>query len=154
MAEHLTWLAPQCGHAEDEHPARAAAKRSYALVAAGDLEAWLRLYADDAVVEDPVGPSMFDPDGKGHRGTDGLRAFWELAIAPVQEFHFTVHDSHANGRTCANVATITTRFADGTVVDTDLVTVHELDEDGRIARMRAFWEPDRAIATARKEPRG
>lgn len=143
----ITWHGPDA-----DHPARDAARRSYSLVAAGDLDAWLRLYADDAVIEDPVGPSMFDPEGKGHRGTDGIRAFWETAIAPVDRFHFTVHDSHANGATCANVATITTWFGDGTRVDTDLVTVHEVGEDGRIVHMRAYWEPERAMATARQEP--
>lgn len=144
--EHITWNAP-----DGDHPARRAAQRSYTLVAAGDLDAWLELYADDAVIEDPVGPSMFDEEGRGHRGTDGIRAFWQTAIAPVDTFHFTVHDSHANGRVCANVATITTRFADGTVVDTDLVTIHEVGDDGRIRHMRAHWEPERAMATARKE---
>lgn len=144
--EHITWNAP-----DDDHPARRAAQRSYAAVAAGDLEGWLEVYAEDAVIEDPVGPSMFDAEGAGHRGHEGIRAFWELAIAPVKTFHFTVHDSHANGRTCANVATITTRFPDGTIVDTDLVTIHEIGEDGRVVHMRAHWEPERAIATARRE---
>ncbi|MEZ5373320.1 MAG: hypothetical protein R2704_11400 [Microthrixaceae bacterium] len=51
-----------------EHPARAASQASMAAVTAGDRSAWLALFADDAVVEDPIGPSMFDPDGVGHRG--------------------------------------------------------------------------------------
>jgi len=29
---------------------------------------WLALFAEDAVVEDPVGPSHFSPDGTGHHG--------------------------------------------------------------------------------------
>ena len=41
------------------------AKQSMALTEAKDRDGWLALFADDAVVEDPVGPSMFDPDGKG-----------------------------------------------------------------------------------------
>ena len=36
-----------------------------AAVAAGDRSAWLALFADNAVVEDPIGPSMFDPEGAG-----------------------------------------------------------------------------------------
>ena len=47
-----------------EHPARAAAQASMAAVAAGDRSAWLALFADNAVVEDPIGPSMFDPEGE------------------------------------------------------------------------------------------
>ena len=142
----ITWDAP-----DGDHPARRASQRSYTAVAAGDLERWLTVYAEDAVIEDPVGPSMFDPEGRGHHGHDAIRAFWELAIAPIQSFRFHIRDSHANGSTCANVGTITTSFADGTGVDTDLVMVYTIHDDGRVASMRAYWEPERAMATARKE---
>src|SRR5690606_9633779 len=142
----ITWDAPN-----DDHPARRASQRSYTAVAAGDLDQWLTVYAEDAVIEDPVGPSMFDPEGRGHHGHDGIRAFWDLTIATIERFSFHIRESHANGRTCANVGTITTRFADGTVVDTELVMVYEIHDDGRVASMRAYWEPERAMATARKE---
>ena len=141
----ITWNAPA-----GEHPARAASQLSYASVAAGDLERWLEVYAEDAVIEDPVGPSMFDPDGEGHRGHAGIRAFWKLAIEPIESFRFVIHDSHANGNTCANVGTITTTFPDGGMVDTDLVMVYTVDETGRVASMRAYWEPERAMATYRR----
>ncbi|WP_203336477.1 nuclear transport factor 2 family protein [Nocardioides limicola] len=141
----VIWNAPQ-----GEHPARVASQRSYAAVAKGDLDEWLTVYAEDAVIEDPVGPSMFDPEGLGHHGHDGIRKFWDLAIAPISEFVFTIHDSHANGMTCANVGTITTTFPDGSAADTDLVMVYTVNEDGRVASMRAFWEPERAMATLRK----
>ena len=141
----VVWNAPNT-----EHPARLASQRSYAAVAKGDLEEWLRVYAEDAVIEDPVGPSMFDPDGRGHHGHDAIRAFWELAIAPISSFRFVIHDSHANGNTCANVGTITTTFPDGGVVDTDLVMVYTVRDDGRVASMRAHWEPERAMGTYRK----
>ncbi|GAA2156216.1 nuclear transport factor 2 family protein [Nocardioides koreensis] len=147
-SDAVIWNAP-----EGEHPARAASRRSYAAVAKGDLEEWLTVYAADAVIEDPVGPSMFDPEGRGHRGHDGIRAFWELAIAPIESFRFVIRDSHANGRTCANVGTITTTFPDGSVVDTDLVMVYTVGDDGRVSSMRAYWEPDRAIATLRSGSR-
>ena len=35
-----------------------------AAVAGGRKDEWLALFAPDAVVEDPVGPSMLDPEGK------------------------------------------------------------------------------------------
>ncbi len=145
MSDVITWNAPA-----GEHPARTASQRSYAAVAAGDLERWLEGYAEDAVIEDPVGPSMFDPDGEGHRGHAGMRAFWRLAIEPIDSFRFVIHDSHANGNTCANVGTITTTFPDGGMVDTDLVMVYTVDEAGCVASMRAYWEPERAMATYRR----
>jgi ketosteroid isomerase-like protein len=144
-SDAIEWHAPT-----GDHPARAASQRSYSAVAKGDLDEWLTVYAEDAVIEDPVGPSMFDPEGKGHHGHEGIRAFWDLAIAPIETFRFVIHDSHANGQTCANVGTITTRFPDGTTADTDLVMVYTINDDGRVASMRAFWEPDRTMATVRK----
>ncbi|MBP7596027.1 MAG: nuclear transport factor 2 family protein, partial [Candidatus Microthrix sp.] len=65
-----------------EHPARAAAQASMAAVAAGDRSAWLALFADNAVVEDPIGPSMFDPEGAGHRGPEAIAAFYDTVIGP------------------------------------------------------------------------
>ena len=123
LTDAITWDAP-----DGEHPARRASQRSYAAVARGDLE------------------------GQGHRGHEGIRRFWAAAIAPIESFRFHVRDSHANpgSNTCANVGTITTTFPDGGVVDTDLVMVYTVHEDGRVASMRAFWEPERAMATYRK----
>jgi steroid delta-isomerase len=134
----------------EEHPARAASIKSRAAVIAKRKEDWLALFAPDAVVEDPVGPSMFDPEGKGHHGHDGIAKFWDVAIAGVQRFHFTIEDSFANGDSCANVGTITTILEDGTRVDTEGVFVYRVDEQGLITSMRAHWELDRAMATIRK----
>ncbi|CAM3323700.1 nuclear transport factor 2 family protein [Nocardioides dubius] len=134
---------------DDDHPARRASQRSYAAVAKGDLAEWLTVYAPDAVLEDPVGPSMFDPEGKGHRGHAGISAFWEKAIAPIGTFEFTINESFANpgSNTCANVGQIKTSFPDGSHTTTDLVMVYVVDDEGRVASMRAFWEPERTMAT-------
>jgi steroid Delta-isomerase len=140
----ITWNAPDAAH-----PARLASRRSAAAVARGDRQGWLDLFAADAVVEDPVGPSAFDPDGTGHHGRDGIAAFWDAVIAGVRMFHFTVSDSFAAGDECANVGTITSVLDDGTRVDTEGVFVYRVGDDGLIRSMRAFWEPDRAMATAR-----
>ncbi len=48
--------------------ARELARRSQAAVEAKDRQAWLGLFAPDAVVADPIGPSPLDPAGLGHRG--------------------------------------------------------------------------------------
>src|SRR5215510_60311 len=104
-SDAITWTAPN-----DDHPARTASQRSYSAVAKGDLAEWLNVYAEDAVLEDPVGPSMFDPEGKGHRGHAGISEFWTKAIASVTSFEFTINDSFANpgSNTCANIGTIKT----------------------------------------------
>lgn len=143
-SEYITWNAP-----DGDNAARAVSQRSYDAVGRKAKAEWLALFADDAVLEDPAGPSFFDAEGKGHHGRDGISAFWDTVIAPVKTFHFTVKDSFANGPYCANVATFSTEMADGTLVDTDLVATYRLDENGLIETMRAHWEMERAMATAR-----
>lgn len=146
-SDAITWEASL-----EEHPARMASMRSYSAVAKGDLAEWLTVYAEDAVLEDPVGPSMFDPEGRGHRGHAGISAFWEQAIAPIDTFAFTITESFANpgSNTCANVGSIRTAFPDGSHTTTDLVMVYVVDDDGRVTSMRAFWEPERTMATFTK----
>ena len=148
-SDAIIWNAPN-----DPHPARAASQRSYSAVAKGDLAEWLTVYAEDAVLEDPVGPSMFDEEGKGHHGHEGISAFWTLAIEPVHSFEFRIDDSFANGNTCANVGSITTAFADGSHATTDLVMVYVIDDDDRVTSMKAFWEPARTMASFTAAPVG
>ncbi len=145
-SDAITWNAP-----DDDHPARSASQRSYSAVAKGDLAEWLTVYAEDCVLEDPVGRSMFDPDGAGHRGHAGISAFWEKAIAPIHKFEFEITDSFANpdGNTCANIGRIRTSFPDGSHTTTDLIMVYVVNDDGRVASMRAYWEPERTMASFR-----
>jgi ketosteroid isomerase-like protein len=122
----------------DVHPALAASRRSMAAVEAGDREGWLDLFAPDALVEDPIGVSMFDPVGDGHRGRDAIGAFFDTAIAPNQ-VRFSIERSHAAGDEVANVGTITTTLGDGTRVLVDGVFTYRVDGDGRLVALRAYW---------------
>src|SRR3954466_7887320 len=143
-SDAITWNAP-----DDDHPARNASQRSYSAVAKGDLPEWLTVYAEDAVLEDPVGPSMFDEHGDGHRGHAGISAFWELAIAPTSTSALEISDSFASpgSNTCANIGRIRTSFADGSHTTTDLIMVYVVNDDGRVASMKASWEPERTMAS-------
>ena len=51
----------------EPHPAREVAVRSMSAVEAGDREAWLALFADDAIIEDPIGPSPMNESGEPRR---------------------------------------------------------------------------------------
>lgn len=146
-SDAITWTAPN-----DPHPARSASQRSYSAVAKGDLAEWLTVYAEDAILEDPVGKSMFDPEGKGHHGHEGISAFWKLAIEPIESFAFEIYESFANpdSNTCANIGRIRTTFPDGSHTTTELIMVYVVHEDGRVASMKAFWEPDRTMASFTK----
>lgn len=123
------------------HPARDAAIRSMAAVEAGDRAGWLEQFAVDAVVEDPIGPSMFDPDGAGHHGHDGIGAFYDTVVSSGA-VRFAIRESYAAGDECANVGTITTTFADGTRAIVDGVYTYRIDATGKVAALRAYWEAD------------
>lgn len=134
-----------------DHPARAASWRSMEAVVAGEKEKWISLFAPDGSVEDPVGPSPFDPEGLGHHGHEAIGAFWDKTIALAEGFDFTMTDSFANGPECANVGTITIHLPGGNLMDTDGVFVYRVDADGLIRSVRAHWEMDRAMKTLRAQ---
>jgi steroid delta-isomerase len=138
----VSWEAP-----DGDHPARRAAQRSMAAVAAGRRADWIGLFTRDALVEDPVGPSMLDPEGKGHRGHEGIERFWDEHVSSVSQYHFQVKDSFANGPCCANILTITMALGGGTTMTVDCVVIYTVTDGGLITSIRAHWEPDRAIAT-------
>lgn len=126
----------------ERHPARDMAIRSMTAVESGDRDGWLALFAEDGVVEDPVGPSPFDPDGRGHRGRDQIAAFYDNVISQG-EVRFDIRESYAAGNECANVGTITTTLPDGSRAMVDGVFTYRLDSDGRLAALRAMWEFER-----------
>jgi len=123
------------------HPARDAARTSMAAVEAGDRDGWLALFAPDAIVQDPIGPSMFDAEGAGHRGTDAIASFYDTVIASGR-VSFAIRESYAGGLECANVGTITTTFPDGNRAIVEGVYTYRVDDEGRITALRAYWEPD------------
>lgn len=123
----------------EAHVARDAARASMAAVEAGDRAGWLALFAPNATVEDPIGPSMFDPEGVGHRDANAIAAFYDNVISSG-EVRFSIRESYASGKECANVGTITTTLPDGTRAIVDGVYTYRVDDDGRIVALRAFWE--------------
>ncbi|MGI9578670.1 MAG: nuclear transport factor 2 family protein [Microthrixaceae bacterium] len=126
----------------DQHPARDASLRSMKAVEAGDREGWLALFADDAVVEDPIGQSPLDPEGLGHRGREAIAAFYDTVIGG-NDVTFRIDQSWAAGNEVANVGTITTTMADGAVVHTDGVFTYRVNDEGQVTALRAFWEMSR-----------
>ena len=125
----------------EAHPARDATIRSMAAVEAGSRDGWLAQFAEDAVVEDPIGPSMFDPEGKGHRGHEGIGAFYDTVVSSGA-VTFAIRESYAAGDECANVGTITTTFADGSRAIVEGVYTYRIDAAGKVVALRAYWEAD------------
>ena len=122
-----------------EHPARAAAQRSMEAVHAKDKQAWVDNFAEDGIVEDPIGASPLDPDGKGHRGRQAIAAFWDRQIAPNRVL-FDIRHSYACGDEVANVGSITIVLPNGAVTLVDGVFTYRVDDAGKVKALRAYWE--------------
>jgi len=121
--------------------ARELARRSRAAVEAKDRDGWLSLFAPDAVVQDPIGPSPLDPAGKGHRGLAAIAAFYDTVIAPNERITFEIERSHLCGDEVADVGVIRTTLTGGKhVAVVHGVYTYRTDAAGKIAALRAFWE--------------
>jgi ketosteroid isomerase-like protein len=117
--------------------------RSRAAVHAKDRDAWLDLFADDALVQDPIGPSPFDPDGKGHHGKEAIAAFYDTVIAPSEAIDFEITQSYLAGDEVADVGIIRTTIAGGShQAVVHVVMTYRSDGANKIAALRAYWEFD------------
>jgi ketosteroid isomerase-like protein len=123
--------------------ARDVAKQSMALTEGRDREGWLGLFADDAVVEDPVGPSLFDPEGKGHRGREAITAFYDNVIMMSEKIEFTIRDSYECGSEVANVGQIRITLPGDQVGIVPIVNIYRVNDAGKLVALRSFWEADK-----------
>ena len=131
--------------ANDTVTARDLARRSQAAVKVKDRDEWLSLFAPDAVVQDPIGPSPFDPAGGGHRGPDAIAAFYDTVIAPNEQITFEIENSYLCGSEVADVGIIRTVLPGGKhVAVVRGVYTYRCNDDGQLVALRAFWEFDKA----------
>ncbi len=130
----------------DETPtARDLARLSQAAVKVKDRDGWLSLFAPDAVVQDPIGPSPFDLEGTGHRGPDAIAAFYDTVIAPNDLITFEIENSYLCGNEVADVGIIRTVLPGGKhVAVVRGVYTYRSNGLGQLAALRAFWEFDKA----------
>ena len=105
----------------EDHAARRAGLLSQQLVMEGKRDAWLDLFADDALIQDPVG------------------VFYDTVIAGG-DTRFIVEKSYAAGDECAFVGRILNKRPGLPETEVELVAVYRVREDGKILSLRAFWE--------------
>ena len=115
---------------------------SMAAVEAKDRDGWLALFEEDGIVEDPIGPSPFDPEGRGHRGREAIAAFYDSVIATSESIRFTIRQSFLCGDEVANVGVIRITFPGGSAIDVDVVSTYRRSPSGKLAALRAYWEMD------------
>ncbi len=129
----------------DEHPARKASLLSREYVQTKNREAWLGLYADEAIIEDPIGISHIDPDGKGHRGKAAREAFWDNFIAPA-DIQIEIKESYAAGNEVANLVelTITIPAEEKKALQQKVfgIFTYTVNDEGKLLSLRGYWETD------------
>jgi steroid Delta-isomerase len=101
-----------------------------------DRDAFLDAFADDGVIADPVGTPP-------HAGREARGAFWDGVHQLTDQMTFDVKDVVVCGSEAAMVFRIHAGTADAGVV-LDVVDIFEVDDDGKIASMRAYWDMNRA----------
>jgi hypothetical protein len=135
---------------ESIHPAVQANMNSIKYAMAGNKEAWLALYADNAVLADPVGASPFDPSGAGHCGKAAIEAFWDAVIGPAK-LVLTAHKRCPSGASaCAVPITAVNDLGNGIKTTIDMIAVYEVNDAGKITSMKAYWSWD-SMASQLKE---
>jgi hypothetical protein len=112
------------------------------LVGQHDKEGWLGIFADDAVVEDPVGSVPVRKGAGVRKGNDELGRFWDTFIAP-NRIIFEPHLDVVVDQAVARDVTIHTTLPSGFQIAVGAHLLYELgsvDGVARVRSMRAFWE--------------
>ena len=110
--------------------------RDYAV--AKDKQNWLDLFAEDAIVQDPIGKSPLDPDGTGHKGKGAIEKFYDTVIANGN-IEFNILESIPCADECANFAEIKNIVGDEKI-ETKMIVIYRVNSDDKIVSLRAFWD--------------
>ena len=110
--------------------------RDYAV--AKDKQNWLDLFAEDAIVQDPIGKSPLDPVGNGHKGREAIEKFYDTVIANGN-IEFNILESIPCADECANFAQIVNVVGD-VKIETKMIVIYRVNSDDKIVSLRAFWD--------------
>jgi steroid delta-isomerase len=122
------------GAADHAEKIRSTIRRYQTTFSDNDRAGWIGLFAEDGVLEDPVGtrPCV---------GHDELGEFWDT-------IHASGHDSYVVPVNTPAVCGLEAAWAFEVHVDAgdveqviSIIDVGRFTEDGRIAHNRAFWDP-------------
>lgn len=106
----------------------------YEALSAGDRDAWLALFADDAISHDPVGT----PPASGRRA---LAEIWNVMTSPFDKLTATI-DSIFHADTGAAVKwTAEGKSPRGGKAAFEGISVFEFTEEGLIQTVMAYWDP-------------
>jgi steroid delta-isomerase len=108
-------------------------RRYLELVATGQVDDVVDLYADDATVEDPAG-------GEVHIGREAIRGFYANLLGAKSETD--VVTLRALGHEAAFFWALIVDLGEGGKMRIEIISVMTFADDGKIASMKAYWGPD------------
>ncbi|MCU1766001.1 steroid delta-isomerase [Pseudomonas sp. NFPP10] len=103
-------------------------------VDAGDIEAIVALYAEDAVVEDPVGQPAL-------RGLAAIGDFYRQGLGQIKVAATLTGPVRATLNGCGAMAFRVDMLWQGEPCSLQVIDVMEFDEQGLIRSMKAYWGP-------------
>lgn len=95
-----------------------------------DVEKVLSLYAENAIVEDPVGSAAYN-------GIEAIRGFYQEAIAAVGKMELE-GNPRVRGKLGACAMIAHPKGAEGVMV-AETLDVMSFNEEGKITAMTAYW---------------
>lgn len=114
------------------------ARASLEAVKAGKREEWLDLFDEHSLVEDPVGSSPADPEGKGYRGRDEIAGFYDSGIGDIKDFNYEITRVCRCGNEAAVLVTFHITLPDGQVMEFDAMNIYVQGANGKLAALRSF----------------
>jgi uncharacterized protein (TIGR02246 family) len=106
---------------------------------AKDRDAFLGLFAADAVTQDPV-------PGPLHQGGAAIAEWWDSMLAPLEKAEFDIRDLHVCGDQAAMVWSVTAAPPGMGAIRMKGVDVFTVTDDGKIRSMYAYWDPAEIVA--------
>ena len=116
-----------------------AVKAYFEAIRAGDIPAILRTFADDAVTHDPVGT----PGNHGHKK---IEEFFQTVTAAFKEVGLTEDQVFIAGNSAAVKWTGRGVSKEGRSVKFEGIDTIEVNENGKIQRLDAYWNPAEMVA--------
>lgn len=135
-----------------DNPAFKMSMRSREYIANHDKAGWLGMWAENGVIEDPIGPSPIDPPGKGISTPEAREKFYDDNIAN-SEIEYILQDSYTSHLECANIVTLNVTLKLGEkkfFQQVNGVFTYSVNEEGKLTSLRGYWEFEEGLATFRE----
>ena len=133
------------GEPELHHPVRGRIRGNQRALAAGDVDAILAAFAPDGYAREPAGGEYV------HRGSDGLRAFYEQLFSNAGGIPLEHCGLVENGRACALEYNVV-RWGKTELPPQAGVAVYVRGEGGKLAAARIYDDADPPLGVAEQAP--